>query len=646
MSVMTAKDLTSILKSMLLMVVIGQVVAGCAGTATGRDTSVLKHDETVVINDVSRSTADALVVIRYPAIIDSEAERVFYHAYGATAIGGAVPVEIQIRNDTDRIAQSVIAKSNYFAMSLFHELQKNLPENSVLLSPHIIVMHEDGEVTSRPLLASEEIPSVLTIDFNVYSYPDTSKIMDSQPLTFGDIVTPLFVVHSNRWLRPSTHGLFLSSGPLMGSAWQQSLDQAQAQFDSRLLYQPENYQRPLDFITFLRDGHRSQGNLPVKSVGESRRDVIAVETYPIEKIRMQGELIVGLAEDYRVDPFVQEFVNGAASRVLNALNEVDHDRATFFARQHALARFDPELANAFLARSTSESVRARLQLAEALIEAERKFLSAQSHSIYGGTFEGDYGQKMRKMLVAEYRMLEERRRLARLQNMTTALAAVALAGSVYGTMGAGGATAAAIGNLVPVLVVGAGWATSKSIKTSRKSTKVTENFMAQMAPALDRQIDVQMEWLESKERITALGFAEFRNKTLTLYQSRVRSIRDTDIGECDFFHPAFETTGRWYGGCEDGLANSRGYGLIRDQFGETVEFVGTARDGRASGTGSMIAWNSNRPGAVYYEGQFKNGVPEGVLLLEEPGKRPRVREFRAGVDVGTGNAERLQSLSF
>ncbi len=44
----------------------------------------------------------------------------------------------------------------------------------------------------------------------------------------------------------------------------------------------------------------------------------------------------------------------------------------------ALARFDPELAVAFLARSGGESVRSRLQLAEALIEAERKFIGAQS----------------------------------------------------------------------------------------------------------------------------------------------------------------------------------------------------------------------------------------------------------------------------
>ncbi len=637
--------LSLFVRLILAAAIVMPLLSGCAGTATGKDTSVLRKDDSIVVEDVSRSTADALVVIRYPAIIDVEAERVFYHAYGATAIGGQVPIEVQIRKDTDRIAQSVIAKSNYFAMSLFYELRRRLPENTVLLSPHMIVLNEQDEVTSRPILATEEIPSVLTVDFNVYSYPDTSKIMDAPPLTFGDIVTPLFVVHSNRWLRPATHGLLLSSQPLVGAAWQQSLDQAQAQFDSRLKTFPDDYQRPLDFLTFVRDGKRPRADLPLKSVGGSRRDVIAVESYPIEKIRMDGEMIAGLPDSYAIDPFIEYFVKGAAARVVNSLNRADHDRATFFARQHALARFDPELANAFLARATSESVRARLQLAEALIEAERKFLSAQSMSVYDGTFVGDYGQKMRKMIAAEYRMLEERRRLARLQNITTALAVAALAGSVYGAASST-ATAAAIGNLTGVMVIGAGWAIHKSIKTSRSSAKITENFMAQMAPALDRQINVQMEWLESKEQITALGFAEFRNKTLTLYQSRVRSITDRNIGQCDFFHPDFESTGKWYGGCSAGVANGRGYGLIRDEFGDTLEFVGLSADGRASGTGAMIVWNSAQTGARYFEGEFRQGKPHGVVLLEEPGKRPRIREFRAGADVGSANPEMLQRMSF
>jgi len=84
---------------------------------------------------------------------------------------------------------------------------------------------------------------------------------------------------------------------------------------------------------------------------DSGLDILAVEKYPVEKIQMRGELLEDLSESYSLDPFSEAFVQGAATRVKRTLNMVDHDKATFFARQNALARFDPELANAFLAQT-------------------------------------------------------------------------------------------------------------------------------------------------------------------------------------------------------------------------------------------------------------------------------------------------------
>ena len=96
-----------------------------------------------------------------------------------------------------------------------------------------------------------------------------------------------------------------------------------------------------------------------------------------------------------------------------------------------MAEFDPDLANAFLMRSEDESVRSRLRLAESLLVAERKFLSLQADALYAGSYSGVYGEEMRKMIVAEYRLLEERRDLARAQNISTALAIVAMAGAAH-----------------------------------------------------------------------------------------------------------------------------------------------------------------------------------------------------------------------
>jgi hypothetical protein len=634
------------LTTLILLLMVAVLLHGCAGTARGSKSSVYQNYKPVDVIDYSMSRADALVVIRYPAIIHADAEASYFHAFSLNAIGGEVPPANRTKKVTTRIAQSILAKSNYYVMSLYRELQKELPEMTVLLSPHIILWDRDQGLHSRPILATEQIPSVVTVDFNVYSYPDTTELMKSPPVTFGDLVTPIFVVHGDRWMQPPTNGLLLASSPLLQTAWGLSEQQANSEMERKLQGKPANYQRPLDFIRFLNRRAVPQKNLPMKNVGESRLEVLSVEQYPVEKIQMDGMLLTNLTEDFSRDPFAESFVKGAAQRVKHTLSEVDHDKATFFARQNALARFDPELAVAFLARSGGEGVRSRLQLAEALIEAERKFIAAQSVSIYDGTYLGDYGGKMRQMIEGEYTLLENRRSAARKANVTTAVAALALIGSIYAATASGAIGGIAIQSFSGLLVLGSLWAMSSTLETRAESAQMSENFLALIAPALERQISVQMEWLESKERISAMGFAEFRNKTLTLYQARVRSLETRYDDNCTFNHPAFTVTGRWYGSCRGGLAHERGYGVIMDGAGNSVEYLGTAASGMPSGTGGMIARYARQTGAFYFEGGFDRGLPNGVVQVEEPGARPRIREFRAGKDVGNGAAEQLTRLTF
>jgi len=632
--------------TLVLLFSITMLLNGCAGTARGSKSSVYQDYQPVEVVDYSLSKADALVVIRYPAIIHADAEASYFHAFSLHAIGGEVPPANRTKKVTTRIAQSILAKSNYYVMSLYRELQKELPEKTVLLSPHIILWDRERGLYSRPILATEQIPSVVTVDFNVYSYPDTTELMDSPPVTFGDLVTPIFVVQGDRWIQPPTNGLLLASAPLLQTAWGLSEQQAERAIERRLEGGLVDYQRPLDFVQFLNRRAVPRKNLPLKNVGESRLEVQSVEQYPVEKIKMDGLLLENLSEDFSTDPFAESFVKGAAERVKHTLNEVNHDKATFFARQNALARFDPELAIAFLARSGGEDVRSRLQLAEALIEAERKFIAAQSVSIYDGTYLGDYGGKMRQMIEGEYALLENRRSAARKANVTTAVAALALIGSIYAATASGAIGGIAIQSFSGILVLGSLWAMSSTLETRAESAQMSEHFLALIAPALERQISVQMEWLQSKERISAMGFAEFRNKTLTLYQARVRSLQTRYDDNCTFRHPAFNVSGRWFGSCREGLAQDRGYGVIMDNAGNSVEYLGTAANGLPSGTGGMIARYGRETGAFYFEGAFEKGLPNGIVQVEEPGTRPRIREFRAGKDVGSGAAEQLSRLTF
>jgi hypothetical protein len=49
---------------------------------------------------------------------------------------------------------------------------------------------------------------------------------------------------------------------------------------------------------------------------------------------------------------------------------------------------------------------------------------------------------------------------------------------------------------------------------------------------------------------------------------------------------------------------------------------------------------------VYFEGSFSGGAPDGVVKVEEPGRKSRVRTFRAGRDAGAADPEDLQPIEF
>ena len=622
------------------------LVSGCAGTAKGRDRSLYQQAAAAPVDADPLVGSDALVIIRYPAMIHADAETLYVSSFAVSAIGGEVPFAQYGKPQTARMAQSLVAKSSYYAMSLYRELRDSLPEHTVLLSPHIIEWNEERQLHSRPILATEQVPSVLTVDFNIYTFPDVNEMMDAPPLTFGDLVTPLFTVKTSAWGRPPLEGLVIASQPLASASFRQAKALTEQQLSARLEGFPAMGQSSLDFIAFLAERSQPALPLPLQSPGATPGRQATLEAYPVEKIQMDGQLMVNLEETYRSDPFTRDFVAGATRRVRQALNQVDHAQATFFARQAALARFDEELAHVFFIRSSDERVLARLRLAEALVRAEREFLVAQSETVYQGTYEGDFGMKMRKIIEAEYRMLEERRRLARVQNMTAAVAALAMAGTIYGATVTTTASTAMVASLTGLSLVGSVWAMNRSFDARAESEEISEAFVARMAPAFERQMSVQVEWLESREIITARGFAEFRNKTLTLYQSRIRSMGMDTRAECDFRSPELDTVGRWYGECQDGAAFGQGYGIIMAASGASIEYLGAAERGLADGTGGMLIRRQGARTATYLEGEFRAGLPDGVLRVERAGESARWREYRAGDDVGRADASRWAGLDF
>jgi len=103
----------STLRIVLALVVSAMVLSGCAGTARGIKSSVYEPDEKLSVLDVSKSQADAMVVIRYPAVVDQDALPAYYRSFEQNAIGGKLKLDNRMRQDTDRIGQIGVAVTAY-----------------------------------------------------------------------------------------------------------------------------------------------------------------------------------------------------------------------------------------------------------------------------------------------------------------------------------------------------------------------------------------------------------------------------------------------------------------------------------------------------------------------------------------------------
>ncbi|HET6593465.1 MAG TPA: hypothetical protein VFG48_11160, partial [Xanthomonadales bacterium] len=93
-------------------------------------------------------------------------------------------------------------------------------------------------------------------------------------------------------------------------------------------------------------------------------------------------------------------------------------------------------------------------------------------------------------------------------------------------------------------------------------------------------------------------------------------------------------------------AAGTGYGLLLEEGGAALEYVGSARSGLAEGVGAMIFRSPAETGALYFEGELQRGVPDGVVSVEEPGHKGRVRMYRAGQDIGAASDAQWRRVQF
>jgi len=628
------------------------LVTGCASTAKGAKQSAMVGASKAETLKTQVPEGSVLAVIRYPAVVETNAKDAYYKAFETSPIGGS-----GLKGDAaerQSIADSVIVKSNYFALSLYKEMAARLPEHAVLLSPHAVKLDANGKLTSEPITKAESLPSVVNVDFATYSYPDAKEMMGDKPLTFGDLVTPLVSVHTDRQAAAPTQGVLFASAPLIPyAAGNARKDTAEAmnvmqrgQFDTNV---PE-----LNFLSYLKKGPRA--NIPSKSLGKGTTNN-TVTSYPIEKIKLDGVALSRLkdANDGSIDPLERVFSDAMADKVINIINSTDVQKAVMANKAAAIAEYDPSLAALTFVGSDKADYNARLRYAERLLDAERKYLSVQSLRVFDGIHNGEMGAQMRDMIMSEYKVLEERRKLARKQNQATAFAILgAVAAGAAISNGGGGsnrcddartqreyndcrrrAQRTNYGNqvLTNLAIQGAMVAAQEAIALNSLSKAVGSNYLSSIVPALEQQTSVTVNLLDSSETITAIRYEDLKSKLQNLYTTRQRSL-DTVATRCAFGADT-TTSGTWMGVCDGGKANGSGVGVFQNNAGASVEYYGHARNGLANGSGLMLI---HEPTGTYaLEGNFVNGMADGPVRVSKAGQEDKLRTYRAGKDAGSSS---------
>lgn len=615
---------------------------GCATTAKGVSASSMKSSAVATPYRASVPEGTTLAVVRYPAHVDTDAQDAFYEAFGKNAVGGRMSRYNAASPEVQGLADSIILKSNYFALSLYKELAEKLPEHSVLLSPHLIKKGADGKLTSEPMTQAESLANVVTVDFVSYTFPDSKKMMGKEPLTFGDLVTPLVTVKTDYRAAVPTQGLLLASRPLIPHAAKNGRDDVTetmtAMQNGRLAAPiPE-----LDFVAFL----NGDANFMVAQKPLTRRgDVNAVRSYGVEKVKLDGKALNALktGEIGVIDPLENTFSNAFANQIVGIINETDTDKAAMAGRAAAISQFDESLAALTLVGSDDPAYATRLRYAERLLAAEKNYLSVQSLRLFDGVHNGEMGAQVRDMLKAEYDILQQRRSLARKQNAATALA-------ILGAVAAGGAIASqdedtSFGERLAIetLIQGAIFAGTQAYSINKRSKIVGGNYLASVAPALEEQQSVQVSLIDSNETITAIRFEDLKEKLQALYANNQRSL-DTVATRCAYNHDGNTKLGTWMGVCEGGLASGSGVGVLRKANGSSIEYYGYAQNGQASGPGYMIHHDADQSYAI--EGNFSNGLANGVMRVSKSGQADKFRNYQDGQDIGAASSSEAVNSPF
>ena len=630
------------------LLALGALTTGCASTAQGVKTSAVNSSVPTEALRADVPDGGVLAVIRYPAIVEASAKDAYHRAYAKRAIGGKTGRGVTNTIETVAVADSTVVKSNYFALSLYKELAAKLPEHSVLLSPHTIKLGPGGELTSEPLTAAEDLPAVVSIDFATYSYPDSKKMMGDVPLTFGDLVTPLVTVRTDHRAAAPTYGVLMASRPMVSRAAAEGRETALETIDAMQRGDLDPIIPELDFVSYITND--TPQKVAVEKLAK-RSKTNSTLVLPVEKVRIPTSemTLLDAASDGTVDPLDDIYTDALSSRIVALINGLDADKAIMMGKAASVAEFDPSLAALTFVGSDEPDYAARAAYADRLLDAQRKYLSVQSLRIFDGIHNGELGAQVRDMISAEQKVLEQRRKLARQQNMATMLAIASVAGGAATASGGKNCRTASTqkeyNNCIrnqrarsaagSAMIQAGIFSATEAYSKAQLSQQVGTNYLNSIVPALEQQTTVTVDLLDSNETITAIRYEDLQSKLQSLYTSRQRSL-ETVATQCAYLGVDGAMRGTWMGVCDGGLANGSGAGVL-ESGDDVMEYYGYAKSGLADGPGLMI--RHTPIGTISYEGSFTQGRPDGAVRVSQSGREDQTRNYAAGLDTGPSSQE-------
>lgn len=604
------------------------LLGACASTAPGVTVSSMTQNMPVAptVTPVA-PRGSTLVIVRYPAAIDPDAQERWQDAYlKATGRSGSGD-----NPDARAYIDVQTIKSSYFGLSVYKELSRRLPDHSVLLSPHIVKIDAAGDLTSEPMTSAETLPSVLKVDFATFTDPDPEQIMKAQTTSFGDLLTPFVVVRTDPRAAPSTQGVLLTSASLSGAAMSNGIERMETTMTAMLNGRFVSDVPELALVSYI--AGQSRSGLTSEAINGDTFDNSA-QIYRAEALRLSRVELNQMRGDNgaNFDPLSEPFSSAFADRIIALLDDIDLQKAAMVQRAAAIEDYDPALAAlSFVGLGTSD-YEARARYVDRLLEAERKYLSVQSLRLYDGIQNGEMGAQVRDMILAETKVLDERRELARQQNMATAAAIISGVAAVGVAANSGDnvnfSELLAVNALADLTVLAAVQAWS----LKEQSLAVGANYLGSIVPALDEQVEVQVDLLDSSETITAIRFEDLQTKLQTLYNERQRAL-DVEGSSCAF-KPDGEAgeIGRWNGVCANGTANGAGVGVLKRADGTSKQYFGEAFEGRPHGRGYLIMLDGIEAWGM--EGRFADGQANGAMRVSRAGQANSIRLYSAGRDGG------------